>query len=243
MPRMAPTPLVRPTLMGVVNVTPDSFSDGGHVPRGRGRRSSTAGGWRPRARRSSTSAASPRGRAPSRSTRRRSCGASCRWSRAWPAGGPGLDRHHQARRGAGGAGGGRDDRQRRVRLPLRARAGRAGGRRRGGLLPDAHARRAAHDAGRPALRRRGLRGEGLPRGAAGVRGGRGRGRGARLARSRASASARPWSTTSSCCGASDEIVAHRAARWWSAPRARASSASSPAGEPRASGCRARSRPT
>ena len=70
------------------------------------------------------------------------------------------------------------------------------------LLPDAHARRAADDAGRPALRRRRLRGQGVPRGARRVR------RRARAcARSgssstRASASARPSSTTSSCCGAS-----------------------------------------
>jgi dihydropteroate synthase len=41
----------------------------------------------------------------------------------------------------------------------------AGGR----LLPDAHARRAAHDAGRPALRRRGRRRARVPRGADGVR--------------------------------------------------------------------------
>ena len=54
----------------------------------------------------------------------------------------------------------------------------AGGR---GLLPDAHARRAAHDAGRPALRRRGLRGQGVPGAAAGVRG-----------RPRASTSRRVW---------------------------------------------------
>ena len=39
------------------------------------------------------------------------------------------------------------------------------------LLPDAHARRAAHDAGRPPLRRRGERGQGVPRAAARVRGG------------------------------------------------------------------------
>ena len=52
------------------------------------------------------------------------------------------------------------------------------------LLPHAHARRAAHDAGGPALRRRRRGGEGLPRGAAGVRGRRGGRRGARLARSR-----------------------------------------------------------
>ena len=43
---------------------------------------------------------------------------------------------------------------------------------------------AAHDAGRPALRRRRVRRQGVPRGAARVRGRRGRGRGARDARPR-----------------------------------------------------------
>ena len=47
--------------------------------------------------------------------------------------------------------------------PDDGRRGRRVGRRR---LPDAHAGRAAHDAGRSALRRRRVRGEGLPRGAA-----------------------------------------------------------------------------
>ena len=57
-------------------------------------------------------------------------------------------------------------RQRRHRAPRRPRARRR--RRRLGRLPlpDAHAGRAADDAGRPALRRRRLRGRGLPRGAA-----------------------------------------------------------------------------
>ena len=54
------------TVMGVVNVTPDSFSDGGLFldpdARGRARRSSSGA----RARRSSTSAASRRGREPRR---------------------------------------------------------------------------------------------------------------------------------------------------------------------------------
>ena len=66
--------------MGVVNVTPDSFSDGGEFL--------DAGAAIAHARRlvrkeptSSTSAASPRGRGPSRCRRRRSCGACCRCSR------------------------------------------------------------------------------------------------------------------------------------------------------------------
>ena len=48
--------------------------------------------------------------------------------------------------------------------------------------------------------------------------------GARLARSRASASARPSSTTSSCCAGSTRS-SRSGGRWWSARRARASSAS------------------
>ncbi len=49
-------------------------------------------------------------------------------------------------------------------------------------LPDAHAGRAADDAGRPDLRGRGLRGRVLPRGAPGFRGRRGHPRGADLPR-------------------------------------------------------------
>ena len=159
--------------MGVVNVTPDSFSDGGHVRRrrrgGRARPPARA----PRARRSSTSAASPRARAPRPCPPRRSCAASCRSSR---------DRRPRRRRqisidtmklevAEAARRRGRDLRQRRHRLPPRPRAGGPGRRPRARLLPDAHARRAAHDAGRPALRRRRRRRQGVPGGAA-----RGRGR-------------------------------------------------------------------
>ncbi len=101
-----------------------------------------------------------------------------------------------------------------------------------GVLPDAHARRAAHDAagGGPALRRRGRRGQGVPRRAPGVRRGGGHRRGARAARPRASASARRSRTTSSCCAACASSP-RSAARWWWGPRARASSgASSPTRE-------------
>ena len=76
------------------------------------------------------------------------------------------------------------------------------------LLPDAHARRAADDAGRPALRRRRRRRQGVPRGARRVR------RRARASREDRIA-ARPGHrlrqdarrTTSSCCARLDEIVA------------------------------------
>ena len=70
------------------------------------------------------------------------------------------------------------------------------------VLPDAHARRAAHDAARSALWGRGGRREGVPGGAPGVR--RARRASARSAScsTRASASARRSRTTSSCCAAS-----------------------------------------
>ena len=56
------------------------------------------------------------------------------------------------------------------------------GRQRRRMLSDAHARRAAHDAARSALRRRGRRGQGVPRGASRLRGARGRARAAHHAR-------------------------------------------------------------
>ena len=127
--------------------------------------------------------------------------------------GPALDRHVE---GGGRAGGARRRGASFVNdvTALRGDPGDGGGGRRvrRGRLPDAHAGRAAHDAGRPALRRRRLRGEGVPRGAARVR--------RRLRASprsgsgstRASASARRWSTTSSCCARLDEIVGPRPAR-------------------------------
>ena len=62
-----------PVVMGVLNVTPDSFSDGGRFAERARRPSRTLGAWSRRARRSSTSAANRRGRARRRSTRTRSC--------------------------------------------------------------------------------------------------------------------------------------------------------------------------
>ena len=135
-----------------------------------------------------------------------------------------LDRHHQARGRPRGARRRRHARQRRLGLSLRPRARRPGGRAGGRLLSHAHARRAAHDAARPALRRRRERGEGLPRGAAGLRR---RGRASPRSASGstpASASARPSSTTSSCCAGSTRS-SRSGGRWWSARRERASSAS------------------
>ena len=98
---------------------------------------------------------------------------------------------------------------------------------RGGRGADAHAGEPADDAGRSALRRRRRRRQGAssPSGSrrrsppASPRSGSGSTRG--------SASARRSSTTWSCCGGSASC-ASSAGRWWSAPRARASSARSTA---------------
>ena len=117
----------RTWVMGVLNVTPDSFSDGGrflehavavhhglaHVRGGRGHRG--------RGRR-----VHPSGRR-GRGGRRR--GVPARGARhpgpARPRGGPALRRHHQGRGGARGPGRRRRHRQRRERVPLRSRHGRA----------------------------------------------------------------------------------------------------------------------
>ena len=67
----------RTLVMGVVNVTPDSFSDGGHLVRAGGCSGARARRWSPRARTSSMSGASRPGRAPNGPRRPRSCGGSC----------------------------------------------------------------------------------------------------------------------------------------------------------------------
>ena len=72
----------RCAVMGVVNVTPDSFSDGGPLVRHERPPSSTASTSSPRAPTWSTSAASPPAPAPPASTRTRSCAASSRSSAA-----------------------------------------------------------------------------------------------------------------------------------------------------------------
>ena len=74
-----------------------------------------------------------------------------------------LDRHVQGRRRRGGARRRRRLRQRRHRAARRPRHGRPGRRARRRRLPDAHARHAAHDAGRGPLRRRRRRRQGVPR--------------------------------------------------------------------------------
>ena len=71
-------------VMGVVNVTPDSFSDGGRYLDHGGRARPRPSRWWPRAPTGSTSAASRPGPAPSRWPRPRSCAGWCPWSRRWP---------------------------------------------------------------------------------------------------------------------------------------------------------------
>ena len=65
-----------PRVMGIVNVTPDSFSDGGRLGGARRRRRLTRCGWSPRGPTCSTSAASRAGRGPSRCRSTRSCAGS-----------------------------------------------------------------------------------------------------------------------------------------------------------------------
>ena len=226
-PRHGDTSRVRDySLMGIVNVTPDSFSDGGAfldpdaaVAHAAGLAAEGAaildiGGE------STRPGAEPVGRGGGAAAGR----AGHRGARGPGHGRPHLDRHDQARGRRGGARRGCGHRQRRLGVPPVPGARRARRRRGRDLLPDAHARRAAHDAGRPALRRRGLRREGVPRGAPGGRRSPRASPRRRSGSTRGSASARPPRTTSSSCGASTSS-SHSAARSWSAPRARASSAS------------------
>ncbi len=219
--------------MGVVNVDARLVLRRRPVPRARGRDRASAASWRPRARTSSTSAASRRGPAPSRWRRPRSCGACCRWSRAC-----------------------RRRRLERVQISIDtskaavARAALAAG---AGLVNDVTALRGdpemaevvaesgaecclMHMRGEPrtmqargtgAHRRRRRRRQGVPRGAPALRGARGRRASSACCSTPGSASARPSSTTWSCCAAWTSWP-RSAARCWSAPRARASSgASSP----------------
>ena len=76
--------VVRPLIMGVVNVTPDSFSDGGryldHAAASPTGAASVGRGRRLGRRR----AASPPGPGPSPCRSTRSCAGSCPWSRPWP---------------------------------------------------------------------------------------------------------------------------------------------------------------
>ena len=170
-------------IMGVVNVTPDSFSDGGAFDAAEdavahGRRLAAEGAAILDVGGESTRpGADP---VPAEEELRRVIPVVEGLARRRA----GLDRHDEARGGRGRGRRGRDLRQRRHRLPARPGAGGLRRRPRPGLLPDAHARRAAHDAARPALRRRGLRRQGVPDRAHGGRDARRRARGADPARPR-----------------------------------------------------------
>ena len=224
--RLASPPMPRPwTVMGVVNVTPDSFSDGGlwldpaaAIAHGAELHAqgaaildiggeSTRPGAAPVAEPTSAHASSP----------------SSRGCAAAPGARISIDTSKLAvARAALDAGATyvndvtalRHDPGWRRSSPRRLR-----------LLPDAHAGRAADDAGRPALRRRRERGRGVPRAAA-------RSPSPRASRRSASssipgsASARRSITTSRCCGASTRSP-RSASRSSSACRASASWARSP----------------
>ena len=156
--------LVAPRVMGIVNVTPDSFSDGGALRRRRRRRIAhceqlvARGRRHPRHRRRVDAARAPRRCRSTRSSR--ACCRCCDGARALRR--AGLGRHLQARGDARGARRRRRHGQRRRRA-ARARRARGGGRasdvRR---LPDAHAGRAARRCRRRRLRRRGGRGARVP---------------------------------------------------------------------------------
>ena len=192
------TRLVR--LMGIVNVTPDSFSDGGlyldadaAVAHGRelladGADILDVGGESTRPGAAEVDADEERRRTEPVVRGLADGGAS------------GLDRHLQDGGRRGGAGRGSRDRQRRHRVRRRPGPGRP--LRRAALRGRAHAHAGhpADDAGGPDVRRRRRGREGVPGRAHRVRG---RARASPRTPSgstRASASGRPSSTTSSCCG-------------------------------------------
>ena len=124
----------RPLVMGVLNVTPDSFSDGGRYLRRRRRRGPRPGAWSPRAPTWSTWAASRAGRAPSPVAEAEELRRVVPVIEALAPRRPGVGRHREA----GGRRGGRGRRGH----PRQRHLGRAvaGGRRaRGGLGGHAHA--------------------------------------------------------------------------------------------------------
>ena len=152
-----------------------------------------------------------------------------------------VDRHGEERGRPPRARARRRARQRRDGASRRPRAGGRGRGRRRVSLPDAHAGRASHDAGRPALRRRRRRGCGIP-GAAAVRGRRSRDPGgARLPRPGHRLRQDRRRTTSSCCGGS-MCCSHSAAPCSSGSRARARSAGSSTRRRRRARSRRRSAP-
>ena len=152
-PQVACT-LCEPLVMGVVNVTPDSFSDGGRyldpaAAIAHARAADRRGGRRHRRR-----AGSPPDPAPSRSPRTRSCAGSCRSIEALAGEVAALDRHPQGRRWPER----RSPPGPRWSTTCRPSLAAVAAELRCRLGGHAHAGRTAHDAGRPALRRRRGRG-------------------------------------------------------------------------------------
>ena len=158
----------RPSVMGVVNVTPDSFSDGGvnfdPDDAVASARRMLDGGRGDRRRRRRVDAARRRGASPWT----RSCAASCRCSSSSQGAPVSIDtsKAEVARRALELGAELVNDVTALRGDPALAEVVAGVGRL---PLPDAHAGRAADDAGRPALRRRRLGGRGLPRGAAAAR--------------------------------------------------------------------------
>ena len=195
---------VRPyAVMGIVNVTPDSFSDGGRFldPDAAVEHGLAAGGGGRRDPRRRRRVDPPRRRARARSPTscdaRRPGGRAARRRPATASRSTRPSARSPRRRSRPGATLVNDVSAFRFAPELAGVVADAGA----ALLPRPHARRAAHDAGAGALRRRGGRGHGVPRGAAGVRRRRRASPRSASGSTRASASARPWTTTWSCCGA------------------------------------------
>ncbi len=156
---LAGAPRPGPLVWGVVNVTPDSFSDGGRRFEPDGRRRARPRAGRRRAPTWSTSAGSPPGPGAARVPVAEELAGCCRWSAELAAAGVRRQHRHHARRGRRrSAGGGRRDRQRRqrrARRPGDGAAGRRGGRDlRGGALARAQPRDAAAGGLRRRRRRR-----------------------------------------------------------------------------------------
>ena len=219
-----------PRVMGIVNVTPDSFSDGGRCLRARRRRGARACGWSTRGPTCSTSAASRAGRGPSRCRSTRSCGGSSRWSRRWRArvGVPisvDTTKAEVARRALAAGASIINDIPALGGDPELARVVAESG---AGVVLMHMAGTPRDHAGRPALRRRRRRGPRLP--GPPDRGCRGAGHRPGADRDRPGHRLRQdvRRTTWSSCGTSINLPPWDV-RSWSAPRARGSSARSPAG--------------
>ena len=171
----------RPAVMGVVNVTPDSFSDGGD---NLDSRDAAATARRLLADGAAVVDIGGESTRPGSAGRHRGRGAAS--GRAGPAGAPGQPVSIDTRRSRSRQSDRARGRARERRHGPSGRSGPGGARRRRGRvsLPHAHAGRASHDAGGAAVRQRRRRRGVVPRGAARGRRRRRGARGARLPRPR-----------------------------------------------------------